>query len=67
MADIALCAGWYHPECQDCLRRLTKPAEMWQSYINPPRESPCPLYLDAEYWRASHGKPAVRSRSKQQS
>jgi len=64
MPDIAMCAGWYHTECKTCYRRVAKPA-MLQSYIDPPRKSPCKYYLDAE--DCYYVKPLVRSRSKQQS
>jgi hypothetical protein len=63
MPDIAMCCGWYHDECKTCYRRVAKPA-MMQCYIDPPRKSPCYLYLYIEDYY--YVKPHVRRGSKQQ-
>lgn len=64
MPDITMCAGWYHDECKTCYRRITKPA-MLQSYIDPPRKSPCKYYLASENY--NYAKPTVHRGSQQQS
>ena len=64
MSDITMCAGWYHAECKECRRRVSKPA-MQQAYIDPPRKSPCKYYLEIE--DVEYGTTNIHSRSKQQS